>query len=735
MILDASGAPYVQTKASNPLARVEYFPAQVTHGRPRPRNYTDLLKRYESWVHHCAWINAQALSEVPYRLYVAGVSKVPTAKVGRKSAEFVGGLPHARRKAALAGGQFEEVLDHPALDVLDKPNPYMTTREFRQYCELYRGLCGNCYVWKEPGPLGVTVGLWPVNPAWMTIVPGVSTMVAGYIYEYGTQKVAFGPDEIIHMKRPNPSDPYHYGYGETESEADIVALDDAITSFELYTMQNNARPDFVLESEMPISPEQIKDLQRDWRRLYGGISNANKVAILSGGLKAKPMNFSPKEVSYIAGEDRVMRRIGMAFGIPKSMLTTDDVNLANAEIGERQHAKYTLLPRLSVDCEILTDQWIADYDSKLFLGFDSPVREDAKTMAEVDTLYITASVVTPNEIRAQRFNLPPLDGGDETAATRTERQSQQRADAQAQAMQAMQAQQGQNQPPPKKPDDDDKKGTKAVTDESGLIDSMAAAMRGVFRSQLRDLLGVPKGAKAIVPMDGDLTPYEVEQIQEQLEMFRAGWASDTGKAIGPHVARGIQLGGEGGLATLARYGADVAAGFDVYDPRVSEFIDNYKIRLSERITDTTIVGRLNPQIKASLEAGERIPQLRNRIMGVYESFSKSRAEMIARSEASRTEHAGQIESWRQSGEVAKMVWAMSDSACEYCAALNGQEVGMKGGSFAEMGAQIAGVDADGKPTGNHMTVNYESIEGTGGISSPPAHPHCRCTLIPVLMER
>jgi hypothetical protein len=513
-------------------------------------------------------------------------------------------------------------------------------------------------------------------------------------------------------------------------------------------MRNNARPDFVLESEFPLQPQQLTDLRREWRRLYTGTSNANKVAILHGGLHAKPLNFSPKEVSYIAGEDRVMRRVGMAFGIPKSMLTTDDVNLANAEIGERQHAKYTLLPRLTADCETLTKGWVVDYDPKLFLGFDNPVKENEKAQAETDQIRISSGVRTINEIRA-RDDLPPLEGGDEAGFQRTERQSTERAEAQAAQMALMQQQQPQQQPPPAGNEPgkawsvfhdctctNSGYGWKAPEWEDTPEElALAAAMRAVFVRVRRDLLGRSKAAKAIVPPGSDdlLTPSEAAAIRVASTEATAMWEAATAAAMLPHIRGQLATGWDIGVTVLERAGVRVDVAFDVFNPEVAEFVENYTLRLAGEVTVET-QSVISGHVRAALESGETTNQLRDRLTVMADGFEKSRATTIARTEMSRASQQGELESWRESGEVIAKVWRRSDSACEFCLAMDGTVVALEE-NFAGLGSEIAGVDDEGNPTGRTLKVNYESVQGAGGINMANAHPNCRCTLIPQLRER
>ncbi len=54
--------------------------------------------------------------------------------------------------------------------------------------------------------------------------------------------------------------------------------------------------------------------------------------------------------------------------------------------------------------------------------------------------------------------------------------------------------------------------------------------------------------------------------------------------------------------------------------------------------------------------------------------------------------------------------------------------GQVDGAFAADGAKIEGTDANGKPTGRALSLNY------GDIAHPPLHPNCACTLNPVISD-
>lgn len=85
--------------------------------------------------------------------------------------------------------------------------------------------------------------------------------------------------------------------------------------------------------------------------------------------------------------------------------------------------------------------------------------------------------------------------------------------------------------------------------------------------------------------------------------------------------------------------------------------------------------------------------------------SAARAAIIARTETTRAYSLGSITAFQVSGVVDRLEWltAQDEKTCPECAALDGQ-----------------------------VTVMGQSFDG--GVMFPPAHPNCRCAILPVLKE-
>ncbi len=157
-----------------------------------------------------------------------------------------------------------------------------------------------------------------------------------------------------------------------------------------------------------------------------------------------------------------------------------------------------------------------------------------------------------------------------------------------------------------------------------------------------------------------------------------------------------------------------------FDPTVAAVL-KYAQDRSDRIA-TDVNTETEKQLRASLgqglDSGEGSDELRARIEDVFGAALTYRADRIARTETTRAQGFADIEAWRQAGNVTGKEWhVQSPNPCPFCESLDGVIVNLNS-DYYSLGDVIT---ADGKS----MSISYDDI------ISPPVHPNCQCTLIPV----
>ena len=167
---------------------------------------------------------------------------------------------------------------------------------------------------------------------------------------------------------------------------------------------------------------------------------------------------------------------------------------------------------------------------------------------------------------------------------------------------------------------------------------------------------------------------------------------------------------EGAAGVVNRYAVDYAKerGAEMVGMRYNELGDLVENPRAEWAITESTRDMLRGLIADAMESGASNQTLANSIEDSY-AFSKDRAMVIARTETQMASNGGALTGYKASGVVASKQWvtAEDDQVEEECIANSEAGPGKDG---------VLGLDED-----------YPS-----GDDAPPAHPNCRCVIVPVI---
>jgi len=185
--------------------------------------------------------------------------------------------------------------------------------------------------------------------------------------------------------------------------------------------------------------------------------------------------------------------------------------------------------------------------------------------------------------------------------------------------------------------------------------------------------------------------------------------SEWNKTIADAVQPLIEIiAAQGAKQTITRVGASSDV-FSVVEKNIPAAAKALALEFAESTNATTslqlneALSKLRDEITAGLMEGDTRVEMRKRVQGVFDKASDSRAAVIAKTEASRAQHTGELMSAKESGVVSKKKWLASADACEECDAI--------AAAFPD------GIDLD-QP---FATTDY------GPVMTPPLHPNCQCS--------
>lgn len=326
---------------------------------------------------------------------------------------------HPRVYLQSSKGEVREVVEHPIVDLLWKPNPEQSWYDFCELGLIYMELSGDFYIELVRNAQGVIVQMWPVMSHRMEVIPGDSPAdpVAGYVFRgKNNAPTRIEPDRIAHIKYANPLSDF---YGQSA----ITAAEKSILS-ELYVLnwnnalfKNSARPDYVVEADHPIDDPTYRRMIKQLEQRHGGWDKAHRMALFDAGMKLKALNWKHDDVQF--GQLKRLNReeILAAIGVPQVMVgLVESLNFANAREQRRMFFEGKLKPTMAKLASGLSTQLLSLFDDRLFLEFDFAAVQALMTetleQARTGEILIRSRQHSPNEVRAKLWYDGPYEGGD-----------------------------------------------------------------------------------------------------------------------------------------------------------------------------------------------------------------------------------------------------------------------------------------------------------------------------------
>lgn len=242
--------------------------------------------------------------------------------------------------------QENSLLEHPMLDLLNKPNPDMTRMELWEATVGYLFLTGNAY-WFLSGPGGgAPTEIDVLRSDRVKVVPGKrKKKVAGYIYEVGEEKVPLNHVEVVHFKLFHPRSDF-YGLSPIEAAAIAAESDWAQAKWnQNYFAKGKAIPEGMVVIKGTISPSDFERFKEDWVETYGG--KQRKTAIVrANDVDWKNIAMSHKEMEFLKSRQFNKQEIFDIYDIPAGA-TDPSSTEANAVTGLNYFKEYSIWPILT----------------------------------------------------------------------------------------------------------------------------------------------------------------------------------------------------------------------------------------------------------------------------------------------------------------------------------------------------------------------------------------------------
>jgi HK97 family phage portal protein len=275
-------------------------------------------------------------------------------------------------------------------------------------------------------PNGVPIGIEPVHPLRVTVVPLADGSRLVYSIEPDwtiprastQQREILDQDDMLHIggfgfDGCRGLSPLRYQLRMTGAVA--MATQDYAARF----FANSARPDYALETPGALNPAQVEALREQIASSHQGHENAHKPMVLTGGMTMRTVTMPLEDIQLLQTRQFAIEEICRIYGVPPFMVGHNEKTTSwgtGIEAMGTGFVRYALRQHLN--------KFETEINRKLFrtptrvAQFDVSELERADTKAMAESMRIAVGragepgFMTINEVR-KRLSLKRLEGGDE----------------------------------------------------------------------------------------------------------------------------------------------------------------------------------------------------------------------------------------------------------------------------------------------------------------------------------
>lgn len=582
--------------------------------------------------------------------------------------------------------------NHPVIALFNNPNPRVhSSSDFIHLYGMLNQIYGENFIYMARGESTQRVKeLYLLPPDRMEVMVDNGEVVGYVLHKANGNQVPFMPDEIYHDKLPNPFNEFR-GLSVLERAAIYVDTEINTSHFTLNYIRNSGSPSGIV-SLPAMAKETFTQFTQQWRENYEGPQNAGKTAFIRGEeAKFQAVGATLKDIDQKITREMAKEDVLMMLDVPRELLGWSKDGGLGRNTYEAAYFVFAdgklepMMRRLDRIYEHLAKE--LNKGQPADITHQSPVPEDKEYKLNRQTKG-TNVWITVNESRAMD-GLDPIDGGDElqpknavpaTAETKAKRvvlKQTTKADA-----------------------------AKALNDEQETFRAGLVETNEVYVTKLkRELTRFAGKQQAIVIDKINATSkayeewlFEVKEDSEALALLLVPIILELMEEQGKDVANFIT----GELLTVS--------------PEMRTTVENH-IKQIAGVYNADTLRALEKTLTEGQASGESLTKLKKRVEQVYADAKGYRAERIARTESLSASNSTAELVYKQNG-FSKVAWFVNPAACEFCQTFAGREKTI-GTNFNNIGDVITGTK-DGQ-----MRIEYDDIK------TPPLHPNCTCSLVPV----
>lgn len=235
-----------------------------------------------------------------------------------------------------------------------------------------------------------------LNPRTMKVNTSPSHGITSFEQTWpGAQPRIYPPDQIVYLPTWNPLDDLGPGTPAGEVGQPPGALVANANEWTSKFFERGAIPATIFSTDSGGMPDsEVTRVEDIWTRLFGGVKNAFKTAVLRWGLKPTTIGFPLKDLALTELTESAKQQVSVAFGIPITMLDASAANYATAKQDDLHFYSKTVFPMLrlmtaGINRQLwwpLNMEWVWNYKNVEAIQQDEAAKAEGTSMLmeEVD---------------------------------------------------------------------------------------------------------------------------------------------------------------------------------------------------------------------------------------------------------------------------------------------------------------------------------------------------------------
>ena len=318
----------------------------------------------------------------------------------------------------------EYIANHPAEQLLNNPNPNMTSSLMNNYIVTSVAVYGDAFILKLRNDAGTVVQLVPLLADMVEVKGNDKQLITMYQYKQKGNTLDIMPEDMIHLRERIDPRNHRRGLAPLRSVMVEILGDAAASQMGAALVKNTGVPSVVIspKNDLSMTSDEAENIAEVFGRRFGGENRGRPLVISGGEVDIKTLSFSPKDLEI--GKLRYINeeRISAVLGVPAILAGLgsglERATYSNAKELREFFTEQKLIPMWNHFANEFTKQLLLqdfedniDYCFKYDISDVRALSQDEDATMQRITQGFNAGFVTVNEAR-QATQLPPLDNGD-----------------------------------------------------------------------------------------------------------------------------------------------------------------------------------------------------------------------------------------------------------------------------------------------------------------------------------